>query len=472
MRPGHVFRSSHRPGPHAVGGTLAVVLLAVAFSACGSDNKGGNGGGGSAASATSGGPSDTLIAERTGPPAKFAPAGDKVLPKGKVVLQSALGVDLTHNSVTMPLHKGKFHGTTVWYILTESSDFGLAHDLNVNFSPKLANMGIGCPRCVQEVTLTGLAKNPFGEGVVHFQGVPNFKPTRVLEPGPAADPKNAFPPATAKPGAVADSRYSPFIRIKGSSVVYNAPIIATGDGPFDVEKHTNTADRLLSIKPPPKGSEVPSGQFKPGTAEILLVQGREAGQTIFYLSTESSDAVGATLERSVFVPALNKAALQGADDFLGSARERIFIFTNGQTGANNPEAQGLGHLIEDGRAREDASLSNKALLDTLANKDGDTLNVLGDFPSLADPRHANAYSPLWDAQVGEWSKKAVRLKLNKRQDDENEILNLAASRPDLLTGPLGSPYGAGGFVINCPTVAFTEKEPVIAKVAPIAGAQG
>ena len=26
-------------------------------------------------------------------------------------------------------------------------------------------------------------------------------------------------------------------------------------------------------------------------------------------------------------------------------------------------------------------------------------DVLGDFPSLADPRHANAYSPLWDAQV-------------------------------------------------------------------------
>jgi len=126
----------------------------------------------------------------------------------------------------------------------------------------------------------------------------------------------------------------------------------------------------------------------------------------------------------------------------------------------------------DGRNDEDASLGHKALLDTLANKDGDTLNVLGDFPSLADPRHANAYSPLWDAQVGQWSKKAVREKLNTRQDDENEILNLAANRPDLLTGPLGSPYGAGGFVINCPTVAFTEDEPVINQAALVTGAQG
>ncbi len=444
-----------------VGATFTVALLAAVLSACG------DGGGGSD------GPSDATIAERTGPPPpKFAPAGDKLLPKSKIVLQSALGVDLTHNSVTMPLHKGEFNGTTVWYILTEASDFGLAHDLNVNFAPKLANMGIGCPGCVQEVTLTGRSKNPFGEGIVHFQGVPNFKPTRVLEPGPAADPTNAFPPASATPGGVADAHYSPFIRIKGSSVVYNAPIIATGDGPFDVEKHTNTSDRLLSITPPAPASTVPSGQFKPGRAEILLVQGREAGQTIFYLSTESSDRVGATLERAVFVPALAKAALQGADDFLGSARERIFIFTNGQTGADNPEAQGLGHLIMDGRNDEDASLANKALLDTLANKDGDTLNVLGDFPSLADPRHANAYSPLWDAQVGQWSKKAVREKLNTRQDDENEILNLAATRPDLLTGPLGAPYGAGGFVINCPTVAFTEDEPVINQVAPVTGAQG
>lgn len=448
----------------------AALVSAVSLSACGG---GGSSPAGMAQAAAGGTPSEALIRERTAsPPPRFAPQGDKLLPKSKVVLQSALGVDLTHSSVTMPLHKGEFRGKTVWYILTESSDFGLAHDLDVNFSPKLANMGIGCPRCVQDVTLTGLKKNAFGEGVVHFQGIPNFKPRRELRPGPAADPSNAFPPANARPGAVAGRNYSPFIRIKGSNVVYNAPIIATGDGPFDVKHHTNTSDRLLSIKPPAAPAGTPSGQFKPGTAELLLVRGREAGQEIFYLSTESSDAVGATLERAVFVPALQNASLLGGDDFLGSARERIFLFTNGQTGRDNPEAQGLGHLIMDGRASEDASLANKRLIDTLANHEGDTLNVLGDFPSLADPRHANAYSPLWDAQVGQWTKKAVREKLNKRQDDENEILNLAARRPDLVTGPLGAPYGAGGFVINCPTVAFTRNEPVVDQVAPIRGAQG
>jgi len=441
-----------RRGVVGAGGAVVVATLA----ACG--------GGGS------GGPSDAQIDERSGPPVTFAPSGDKVLDKKKVILKSALGVDLTHSSVTMPLHKGEFNGKTVWFILTEASEFGLAHDLNVNFAPKLANMGIGCTKCVQEVTISGSKTNKFGEGVVHFQGAPDFSPTRKLVAGPAAG-KGAFPPAAATPGAVASSRYSPFIRLKGSSVVYNAPIIAEGEGAFDLEHHSDTSDRVLSIKPPTPASKTPSGQFLPGSVEVLLVQGREAGQKIFYLSTEASDPVAATIERATFTPALQKAPFLGGDDFLGAARERIFLFANGQTGRDNPEAQGLNHVIADGHATEDASLGNKALIDALANRDGDTLNILGDFPSLADPRHANAYSPLWDAQIGEWTKKAVAQKLNKRQDDENEILNLAAQHPDLLTGPLGAPYGSGGFVINCPTVAFTKDEPVIAKVAPVRNAQ-
>ena len=433
--------------------TVAVVLVAVPVLL---------GAGGSA--------SDELepgIAAKSKPDVSFAPKGHKVLPATKLLIDSALGVDLTDQSITLPLHKGEFRGKTVWYILTEASDFGLAKDLDVNFSPKLANMAVGCPRCVQDVTLKGSPKNKFGEGVVKFQGVPDFRPRRQLVPGPATGP-GAFPPASATPGAVGDSRYSPFIRIKGSSVVYNAAIVASGDGPFDVERHTNTADRVLSIKKP-KPAE--PGKSSTPTAEMLLVRGKEADQTIFYLSTDTSQRTAATLERATFVPLLQRSAFVGGDDTLGAARERIFLFSNGQTGANNPEAQGLSHLIADGRSADDASLKNTGLLKALRDNDGDAQNVLGDFPSLADPRHANAYSPLWDAQVGEWSKKAVREGLNKRQTDENRILNLAAKRPDLLTGPGGSPYGSAGFVINCPTVAFEDKAPAEAAVAPDPGGQ-
>jgi len=91
------------------------------------------------------------------------------------------------------------------------------------------------------------------------------------------------------------------------------------------------------------------------------------------------------LERSVYVPALNNASFNGGDDFLGSARERLFGFINGQAGPGNPNAQGFVHLVKDGFASADASAGNTAMIDALRNG-GDLLNVFGDFPTLTDPR--------------------------------------------------------------------------------------
>lgn len=381
----------------------------------------------------------------------------------KFFIKSLVQIDLEHDSARFPLHKGTFHGKTYWFILTEASDFGLAHDLNVNFAPKLANIAINCPDCVQTVTLTSAPDLKFGEAVIGFEGVPDFSPTRKLVPGP-----NGFPPLVAEPGAVGDAKYSPFIRIQGSDVIYNAPIVASGDGPFDVKTHTNTSDRALAIH---VASLAPAGRFAQSTIDLLIVHGLAAGQPIIYTSTDSSIPLAATIERSTFVPRLQNAPFLGGDDALGSARERIFLFANGQTGASNKQRQGLAHVILDGHAAEDASLDNTGLIAALRN-DGDALNVLGDIPSLADPRHANAYSPLWDAQIGEWTKKAVEQGLNKRQTDENQILNLAAQRPDLLTGPGGTPYGSTGFVINCPILAFVNKLPDKDLVPLVPGAQG
>ena len=84
--------------------------------------------------------------------------------------------------------------------------------------------------------------NPFGPAVVNFAGAPDFSPTRIAVPGLIG-----FPLAKFAPGAVAGPGYSPFIRITGSNVVYNAPIVAAGSGPFDVVHHTNTADRVLGV---------------------------------------------------------------------------------------------------------------------------------------------------------------------------------------------------------------------------------
>jgi len=177
------------------------------------------------------------------------------------------------------------------------------------------------------------------------------------------------------------------------------------------------------------------------------------------------------LDGATYVPLLNQASFLGGDDALGSGRERIFPFLNGLAGAANPNAQGLIHLIKDGHATEDANLANTALLAALRNG-GDARNIQGDFPTITDPRHSLSYSPLWDAQLGQWTDKAVRQGLNTLQTDENQILNLAATRPDLLTGAGGAAYGSVGFVINCPVIAYTDKAPQEDLVDLVPNAQG
>jgi hypothetical protein len=388
-----------------------------------------------------------------------------LLPRDHLTLESAIRVDLSKESVRLPLYKGRANGQTAWFVLLDASDQGIAHDLGVNYAPKLGNLAIGDPEAVQTVTLDSPTpdENRFGQAVVNFQGAPDFSPTRIAEPGP-----DGFPLANFQPGAVARPGYSPFIRIEGSNTVYSAPIVATGDGPFDVVHHTNTGDRVLGIHI--AGPSAP-GQFAESWVDLLFVKGFDAGQPIVYISTDAGQPLTSVLERSTYVPALDRAPYNGGDDFLGSARERLFGFINGQTGTGNKQAQGFVHLVKDGHASEDASAGNTALIDALRNG-GDLLNVFGDFPTLEDARHAQAYSPLWDAQLGLWTEQG----LNKRQIDEVQVFNLAATRPDLLTGVnpatgQPAPYGSVGVDINCAVIGFTAKAPTANLADPVPNSQ-
>jgi hypothetical protein len=397
-----------------------------------------------------------------------------LLPRDHLTEESAIQVDLSNETVRLPLYKGiAYKGTpnqeTVWYVLLDASDAGLAHDLGLNYAPKLANIAINDPQAVQTVTLESPTpdQNRFGQAIVDFQGAPDFSPTRIAEPGP-----NGFPLAKLQPGAVAGPGYSPFIKIAGSDVVYSAPIVATGDKPFDVVHHANTSDRVLGIH---IAEPQPQGQYEDNWVDMLFVKGFDAGEPIVYISTDAGQPLTAVLERSTYVPALDQAAYNGGDDFLGSARERLFGFINGQTGADNKESQGFVHLVKDGHASEDASAGNTALIDALRNG-GDLLNVFGDFPTESDPRHAQAYSPLWDAQLGLWTDKAVKAGLNTRQIDEVQVFNLAASRPDLLTGVdpatgQPAPYGSVGVDINCAVIGFTDKAPTANLADPLPNSQ-
>ncbi|HEX6449094.1 MAG TPA: hypothetical protein VF060_06510 [Trebonia sp.] len=400
-----------------------------------------------------------------------------LLPPDKLTVPSALDVNLSQESVRLPIYPGIAYAGTphqekVWYILEDASTQGAADDLGVNYVPKLANMGISCPACVQTVHLINPSpdQNHFGPAPISFAGAPDFSPTRIATPGP-----DGFPLAKFQPGAVAGPGYSPFIKIAGSDTVYNAPIVATGNGPFDVVSHTNTSDKVLGIHIAPSPADSPSGAFQESWADMLITKGFDAGQPIVYLSTDAGQPLTATLERSTYVPALNDASCNGCDDFLGSARERLFGFVNGQAGVNNPNAQGFVHFAKDGPMSENAVQANTAFINAMRNG-GDILNVFGDFPTLTHARNADAYSPLWDAQLGLWTPKAIKEGLDKRQTDENVVLNLAYSHPDLLTGVnpatgQPAPYGSVGVDIDCAVIGYIANPPSTSPAASDPGSQ-
>ena len=462
-------RRIFRPVPARKRGPIAVLAAALAAAA----SLGIVAYGGTAASAA-----PAARAARAQVPAEADGLGQLsgILPASHLTLPSAIEVNLSQEYVRLPIYPGiayagTSHAETVWYILEDASTSGAADDLGVNFAPKLANMGISCPACVQTVHLMNPSpeQNHFGPALISFAGAPDFSPTRIAVPGP-----DGFPLAKFQPGAVAGPGYTPFIQIAGSDTIYNAPIIATGNGPYDVVNHTNTSDKVMGIHIAPSPADSPSGAFQESWADLLITKGFDGSQPIVYLSTDAGQPLTAVLERSTYVPALNNASYNGGDDFLGSARERLFGFINGQTGVNNPQAQGFQHLAKDGSVSENAT-NNTSFINSL-RYGGDLLNVFGDFPTLASPRHSDAYSPLWDAQLALWTPKAIKEGLDKRQIDENTVLNLAFNRPDLITGvnpATGQPqlYGSVGVDINCAVIGYTAKAPTNALQPSAPGSQ-
>ena len=154
-----------------------------------------------------------------------APVQAAQIPHSEFTVSSAISVDSTTHTGVLPLHRGTADGKTVWYIITDASNAGLAKKFGVNYSPSLASIG---DAATQRATRNA-------DGTYAFEGAPDFSPTRSYVPS-----ATGFPPSSAAPGATADALYSPFVRVQGLAGVLNAPIVATGDGPFDVTTHANT----------------------------------------------------------------------------------------------------------------------------------------------------------------------------------------------------------------------------------------
>ncbi len=328
------------------------------------------------------------------------------LPRSHITLPEVVSLDITAGTVTLPLYHGHAHGSDVYYIVTKASRANVAKRLGANVAPAIAG------------TYTQHASGDIHD--LRFAGAPDFRATRVFTPGPTG-----FPPSAASPGAVGDAAYSPFVRLADGTVL-NAPIVATGSA-NDVTTHTDTGDRVVAIANDKK------------TVTILLAHGFFNGSHVVYLSTEASDPGVASIERATYVKALNGSK--------SDSEAPIVALANGQTGADNPQAQGLAHLALDGNLGHDATAENVA-------QDGSPFNILAVFN--AGPSAA-AYTPLWAASVGAWSKTAVAEHRNA------QVRSLAtvyanAGKGD-ITSPDGKAFGPSGFVVNCPVVGYVDKAP-------------
>lgn len=290
---------------------------------------------------------------------------------------------------TFPLHMGLSHNKPVYYVITDASDSATAGQLGVNYAPKLKN-AIGTA-AVQQVQYVG--KSP----VLKFPFTVDFSPQHIIVPGPSG-----FPPSQAQPGAIGESGYSPLVELP-DGVVLNAPQVAN---------LTGQADKVITLD-----------------KENMLVTYRETAgfydmHQVHYASFDASDPGAAAIEDVTYVPNLNAAPSLG-DESEKSAREGLIAFTNGQTGVNNPQRQGL----------------NSALLDQR-----DPLNILHEIP----PEN-NDYSPLWEPRLVQWTQTAITNGQNLRQNDFDTVVNLI--QQGLITGFGGGSFGPAGFIVTCPPIS-------------------
>jgi hypothetical protein len=328
---------------------------------------------------------------------------------GPVQLLNTGQIDTTNGTITIPLYLGYMKGSNkkVWYILSDVDDPGVAAELGLNFSAKMAFMG----PAARTANFDDQGNLIFDKGTV------DFSPVRSIVPGP---PGAEFPPVSAKPGETGDADYGPYVQVvNAGGVIYNAPIVAFGVDASEINfpngqvDYSKVHDEVVAIDPYNM------------IVTINLINGFSFGRSVWYISMDASIPLAAAIEHNTYAPLMQKLHL-GDDDSFSSPIERIFIATNGPEagGCDNPFRQGLSADLADGHRPN---------------------NTLGGIPTLALD-----YSPAWDANLYTWTPEAIRENYRSDIRAEFNVLNLVQS--GYLTGFNGKPFGSAGFSINCPIV--------------------
>ena len=115
----------------------------------------------------------------------------------------------------------------------------------------------------------------------------------------------------------------------------------------------------------------------------------------------------------------------------GCARESLIAFTNGQTGKDNVQRQGLNAAILDGES---------------------AMNILEDVPNIGGQFN---YSPMWDIHLVHWND-AVPLARRLRQADFATAEALVGTQAKSITpgGTLSNTFQTTGFIVNCPLMSI------------------
>ena len=353
-------------------------------------------------------PADSLTDPELAGPVQLLKSGKFDIPIEKLIKVN-VPPGTPRGTITLPLFKGAVKTSSglkpVWYIILDAGDQAEAERLGVNFSKKLHN----ARDAARPATLRDDGTFLFESGLV------DFSPNRQVQAGSQEKP---FPPSIANPGSVGDADYSPLVRANG--IVYDAPVIAAAvddsqiNFPNGDPDYGLVHDQVISIDPANR------------TVTLSLINGYSFGKPVFYISTESSDPTVSAIEGNTFAPRLRKIET-GVDDIKRSAVERIFIATNGESrgGCNNPQRQGLSAALLDGHRPN---------------------NTFGGIPTIATD-----YSPVWDANLYEWTQDAIEKGYRGLLTEEFRILKLA--RDGYITGPNGAPFGSAGPVIVCGVAA-------------------
>jgi hypothetical protein len=318
-------------------------------------------------------------------------------------------------TVTLPLHTGTAGSAShaVYYVITDASDLGVARSLGVNYTPKLANAA----------GMAGVQHSTSGDPMaLNIPGDVDFSPTHVLVPS-----ATGFPPVTAAPGAIGRNGYSPLVQLP-NGVVLNAPQV--GDG-----ANTNSSDKAHWA------DKVASVDTSKHTVAYNETNGCYEDQSVHYVSFDASAAGPAAIEDVTFAPALanvpsadcgtNDINVEGPFINPRCARESLIAFTNGQTGRDNVQRQGL----------------NAALLDNES-----PLNILEDVPN--DGGQFN-YSPMWDIHLVQWNA-SVPVANRLRQTDFATAEALVGSQAQSITaaGTVSNTFQSSGFIVNCPLMSI------------------